>query len=63
MVQALRRIIEQEKPDYIVPEIEAIATETLLELEQEGHPCHSNSSRRVADDGPRRHSPLGCRDV
>lgn len=33
---ALRRIIEREKPDYIVPEIEAIATDTLLELEQEG---------------------------
>ncbi|WP_337103272.1 formate-dependent phosphoribosylglycinamide formyltransferase [Paenibacillus sp. YIM B09110] len=34
---AIRRIIEEEKPDVIVPEIEAIATETLLELEQEGH--------------------------
>lgn len=33
---ALRAIIEQEKPDYIVPEIEAIATDTLLELEAEG---------------------------
>ncbi|MGE0753909.1 MAG: formate-dependent phosphoribosylglycinamide formyltransferase [Alphaproteobacteria bacterium] len=32
----LRRIIEKEKPDFIVPEIEAIATDTLLELEQEG---------------------------
>jgi len=34
--QALRRIIEAEKPDYIVPEIEAIATDTLVELEAEG---------------------------
>jgi phosphoribosylglycinamide formyltransferase 2 len=34
---SLRRIIEQEKPDYIVPEIEAIATDTLLELETEGY--------------------------
>ncbi len=34
--QALRAVIEQEKPDYIVPEIEAIATDTLAELEQEG---------------------------
>ena len=33
---ALRKIIETEKPDYIVPEIEAIATDTLLELEKEG---------------------------
>ena len=34
--QALRRIIEHEKPHYIVPEIEAIATDTLVELEAEG---------------------------
>ena len=34
---ALRAVIELEKPDYIVPEIEAIATDTLVELEQEGH--------------------------
>ncbi|MBA1264856.1 formate-dependent phosphoribosylglycinamide formyltransferase [Stutzerimonas stutzeri] len=33
---ALRAIIEQEKPHYIVPEIEAIATATLVELEAEG---------------------------
>lgn len=33
---ALRTVIEQEQPYLIVPEIEAIATETLAELEQEG---------------------------
>lgn len=33
---ALRRVVEREKPDLIVPEIEAIATETLIALEQEG---------------------------
>jgi len=33
---ALRTLIEQEKPDYIVPEVEAIATDTLVELEKEG---------------------------
>ncbi|HUD42034.1 MAG TPA: formate-dependent phosphoribosylglycinamide formyltransferase [Dokdonella sp.] len=33
---ALRALIEQEKPDLIVPEIEAIHTPTLVELEQEG---------------------------
>ncbi len=33
---ALREIIEREKPDLIVPEIEAIATDTLVELEAEG---------------------------
>ncbi len=31
----LRRVIELEKPDYIVPEIEAIATDTLVALENE----------------------------
>lgn len=34
--QALKMVIEKEQPDFIVPEIEAIATETLLELEKEG---------------------------
>ena len=34
---ALRAVIELEKPDYIVPEIEAIATDTLVALEQEGY--------------------------
>lgn len=34
---ALRAIIEQEKPDLVVPEIEAIATDTLVELESEGY--------------------------
>ena len=33
---ALRAVIEKEKPDYIVPEIEAIATDALVELESEG---------------------------
>nr|GEX02015.1 hypothetical protein [Tanacetum cinerariifolium] len=33
---ALRAVIESEKPHYIVPEIEAIATATLVELESEG---------------------------
>jgi len=33
---ALRAVIEQEKPDFIVPEIETIATQTLVELEQQG---------------------------
>jgi phosphoribosylglycinamide formyltransferase 2 len=34
---ALRTVIELETPDVIVPEIEAIATDTLVELEAEGH--------------------------
>lgn len=32
----LRRVVETERPDLIVPEIEAIATDTLVELESEG---------------------------
>lgn len=35
--EAIRAIIEKEQPHYIVPEIEAIATEMLVKLEQEGH--------------------------
>ncbi|MBS7290605.1 MAG: formate-dependent phosphoribosylglycinamide formyltransferase [Bacteroidales bacterium] len=33
----LREIIELEKPDHIIPEVEAIATPTLVELEKEGY--------------------------
>ncbi|WP_415845472.1 formate-dependent phosphoribosylglycinamide formyltransferase [Stutzerimonas zhaodongensis] len=33
----LRAVIEHEKPHFIVPEIEAIATATLVELESEGY--------------------------
>ncbi|MBR4963517.1 MAG: formate-dependent phosphoribosylglycinamide formyltransferase [Muribaculaceae bacterium] len=33
----LREIIEKEKPDFIIPEVEAIATSTLVELEKEGY--------------------------
>ena len=34
--QALRALIEQEKPHLVVPEIEAIATDMLVQIEQEG---------------------------
>ncbi|MBZ0333375.1 formate-dependent phosphoribosylglycinamide formyltransferase [Marinobacter sp. AL4B] len=34
---ALREVVELEKPDLIVPEIEAIATAELVKLEQEGY--------------------------
>jgi len=33
----IRRVIELEKPHYIVPEIEAIHTPTLIELEKQGY--------------------------
>lgn len=35
--EELRRVIELEKPDHIIPEVEAIATPTLKELESEGY--------------------------
>ncbi|MDO5552832.1 MAG: formate-dependent phosphoribosylglycinamide formyltransferase [Planctomycetia bacterium] len=33
----LRHVIEWERPDYIVPEVEAIATAELVKMEQEGY--------------------------
>lgn len=33
---ALRDVVEREQPDFVVPEIEAIATPVLIELEHEG---------------------------
>lgn len=34
---ALREVIEKEKPDHIIPEVEAIATDVLVELEKDGY--------------------------
>lgn len=42
----LREIIELEKPQHIIPEVEAIATPTLLELEKEGY--HVTPTARAA---------------
>lgn len=42
----LRRIVELEKPDHIIPEVEAIATPTLVELEKEGY--HVTPTARAA---------------
>jgi phosphoribosylglycinamide formyltransferase 2 len=44
----LARLIDCEKPDYVVPEIEAIATETLVELEKAGL-CRVIPSARAAN--------------
>ena len=35
--EKLREVIELEKPDHIIPEVEAIATPVLVELEKEGY--------------------------
>ncbi|WP_230350988.1 formate-dependent phosphoribosylglycinamide formyltransferase [Lelliottia sp. WAP21] len=54
---ALRALIEQEKPDYVVPEIEAIATDTLLALEAEGQrvvPCARAAKLTMNREGIRR---------
>jgi len=54
---ALRSLIERERPDLIVPEIEAIATPTLVELEQEGYTVvpTANAARLTMDrEGIRR---------
>ena len=32
----LRRVVEEERPDHIIPEVEAIATPMLVELEKQG---------------------------
>ena len=34
---ALKAVIKEENPDFIIPEIEAIATDRLVELEKEGY--------------------------
>lgn len=44
--KALREIIELERPDHIIPEVEAIATDTLRELEKEGY--HVTPTARAA---------------
>ncbi|UJD99707.1 formate-dependent phosphoribosylglycinamide formyltransferase [Serratia plymuthica] len=54
---ALKALIEQERPDYIVPEIEAIATSMLVELEQQGHrvvPCAEATRLTMNREGIRR---------
>lgn len=54
---ALKRVIETEKPDLIVPEIEAIATDTLLQLENEGFtvvPCAKATQLTMNREGIRR---------
>ncbi len=35
--EALRKAVEEERPDHIIPEVEAIATPELLKLEEEGY--------------------------
>ena len=53
----LKALVAQEKPDFIVPEIEAIATDTLIELEQAGQkvvPCARATKLTMNREGIRR---------
>ncbi|EKN4686628.1 formate-dependent phosphoribosylglycinamide formyltransferase [Yersinia ruckeri] len=54
---ALRQMVEKEKPHYIVPEIEAIATDMLVELERMGQkvvPCAEATRLTMNREGIRR---------
>lgn len=53
----LKALVAQEKPHFIVPEIEAIATDTLIELEQAGQkvvPCALATKLTMNREGIRR---------
>ncbi len=53
----LRRLIESESPDLIIPEIEAIATQALVDLEKEGFkviPCANAANLTMNREGIRR---------
>jgi phosphoribosylglycinamide formyltransferase 2 len=55
--RVLKALVEQEKPDFIVPEIEAIATDMLIELEQAGQhvvPCARATKLTMNREGIRR---------
>lgn len=55
--QELRRLVESESPDLIIPEIEAIATQTLVDLEKEGFrviPCANAANLTMNREGIRR---------
>lgn len=54
---ALTELIQQERPHYIVPELEALATDTLLQLEQQGHkvvPCAKATQLTMDREGIRK---------
>lgn len=54
---ALKALVAEEQPDFIVPEIEAIATDTLVELEAEGQhvvPCARATQLTMNREGIRR---------
>ncbi|WP_407731203.1 formate-dependent phosphoribosylglycinamide formyltransferase [Pseudocitrobacter faecalis] len=55
--QALKALVDAEKPHFIVPEIEAIATDMLVELERQGQnvvPCARATQLTMNREGIRR---------
>ena len=57
VAQAVKAVIERERPDFIVPEIEAIATSMLVELERDGQkvvPCARATQLTMNREGIRR---------
>ena len=60
--QELRRVIELERPDHIIPEVEAIATPVLVELEK-GLQCHPYGKRCMAHHEQRGHKASGGRRI
>jgi len=57
--QALRQVIEQEQPHVIVPEIEAIATSLLVELEAAGVARVTPTARAAQLTGTQQHDAGG----
>ncbi|MGL4681446.1 MAG: formate-dependent phosphoribosylglycinamide formyltransferase, partial [Hafnia alvei] len=55
--EALKELVERERPDFIVPEIEAIATSMLVALENDGQkvvPCARATQLTMNREGIRR---------
>ena len=57
----LREIIEEERPDYIIPEVEAIATDTLVALEKEGYSVTPHRYGGLPHDEPGGNPSAGSR--
>ncbi|MFO0784458.1 MAG: hypothetical protein U0636_12340 [Phycisphaerales bacterium] len=57
--KAIKRLVKKHKPDHIVPEIEAIRTEALIELGEGWTQRGAQRARCVPDHEPRRHPRRG----
>ena len=58
---ALKALVEKERPDYIVPEVEAIATDTLIELEKAGFNVVPTAKATKLTMNRERYSPFSSR--